>query len=108
MQAVLNWAHGGDHDGTPNPAGAPAIYGMNFQTVSTAQKLNFSHFVGDAGMTGLGGYVNNGAAAGVVLEGALGFIDTQLERIAAAVDPSDTMIVVSAKHTQALPGAGEE
>src|SRR5437660_9031431 len=52
VQAVLNWAHGGDHDGTPNPAGAPAIYGMNFQTVSTAQKLNFSHFVGDAGMTG--------------------------------------------------------
>ncbi|TLZ12918.1 MAG: hypothetical protein E6K31_05285 [Gammaproteobacteria bacterium] len=51
-------------------------------------------------MTGLGGYVNNGAAAGVVLEGALGFIDTQLERIAAAVDPSDTMIVVSAKHAQ--------
>jgi len=100
VQAVLNWAHGGDHDGTPNPAGAPAIYGMNFQTVSTAQKLNFSHFVGDAGMTGLGGYVNNGAAAGVVLEGALGFIDTQLERIAAAVDPSDTMIVVSAKHGQ--------
>ena len=100
VQAVLNWAHGGDHDGTPNPAGAPAIYGMNFQTVSTAQKLNFSHFVGDAGMTGLGGYVNNGAAAGVVLEGALGFIDTQLERIAAAVDPSDTLIVVSAKHGQ--------
>ena len=100
VQAVLNWAHGGDHDGTPDPAGAPAIYGMNFQTVSTAQKLNFSHFAGDSGVKGLGGYTNGGTLAGPVLEGALDFIDAQLGRIAAAVDPSDTLIVVSAKHGQ--------
>ena len=39
VQAVINWAHGHDHDGTGHP-GVPAIFGMNFQTVSTAQKLN--------------------------------------------------------------------
>jgi hypothetical protein len=100
VQAVLNWAHGGDHDAMPNAAGAPAIYGMNFQTVSTAQKLNFSHFTGDGGVTGLGGYTNGGTMAGVVLSGALDFIDAQLGRIAAAVDPHDTLIVVSAKHGQ--------
>lgn len=100
VQAVLNWAHGGDHDGRPNPAGTPAIYGMNFQTVSTAQKLNFSHFTGDGGVKGLGGYTSAGTQAGVVLSGALDYIDAQLGRIAAAVDPSDTMIVVSAKHGQ--------
>lgn len=100
VQAVLNWAKGGDHDGTPNPAGAPAIYGMNFQTVSTSQKLNLSHFNGDGGVKGLGGYTNGGTLAGPVVSGALDFIDAQLGRIAAAVDPSDTMIVVSAKHGQ--------
>src|SRR5258706_2407864 len=47
VRAVLNWAAGKNHDGSPNAAGIPAIFGMNFQTVSTAQKLNKSHYVGD-------------------------------------------------------------
>ena len=38
VQAVINWINGRRHDGTGNP-GTPAIFGMNFQTVSTAQKL---------------------------------------------------------------------
>lgn len=107
VEAVLNWARGGDHDGTPNPAGVPSIYGMNFQTVSTAQKLNFSHFTGDGGVKGLGGYTNDGTRAGVVMRGALDFIDAQLGRIVAAVDPSDTMIVVSAKHGQSPLDRGQ-
>ncbi len=107
VQAVLNWAHGADHDGTPNAAGAPVIYGMNFQTVSTAQKLNISHFTGDGGVKGLGGYTNAGTIAGPVVEGALDFIDAQLARIAAAVDPYDTMIVVSAKHGQSPLDRGQ-
>jgi hypothetical protein len=99
VQAVINWAHGRNHDGTPNPAGVPAIYGMNFQTVSTAQKLNFSHFVGDGGVAGLGGYIGGGVP-GPVVAGALDFVDAELGGIVAAVSPSDTMIVVSAKHGQ--------
>jgi arylsulfatase A-like enzyme len=100
VQAVINWAHGGDHDGTPNPAGAPAIYGLNFQSVSTAQKLNFSHYAGDGGIKGLGGYANAGTQAGPVLAGALDFVDAELARIVAAVNPRDTLLIISAKHGQ--------
>ncbi|MBS0393758.1 MAG: alkaline phosphatase family protein [Proteobacteria bacterium] len=107
VQAVLNWAHGLDHDGTPNAAGAPAIYGMNFQTVSTAQKLNVSHYAGDGGAKGLGGYGAGGTVAGPVLAGALDFVDGQLGRIVAAVDPRDTVVVVSAKHGQSPLDRGQ-
>ena len=38
VQAVLNWINGLDHSGSQS-VGTPAIFGMNFQTISTAQKL---------------------------------------------------------------------
>ena len=67
VQAVINWASGHDHDGNGSP-GVPAIFGMNFQTVSTAQKLNFSRYSGGR-VKGLGGYGNDGPVAGPVLAG---------------------------------------
>jgi hypothetical protein len=100
VQAVINWAKGRNHDGSPNRAGEPAIFGMNFQTVSTAQKLNFSHYPGDGGVKGLGGYGAGGTVAGPVVEGALDFVDQQLGKIAAAVNRDNTVIIVSAKHGQ--------
>jgi len=100
VQAVLNWARGRNHDGSPSKAGIPAIFGMNFQTVSTGEKLNFSHFPGDGGVKGLGGYGAGGTVAGPVLSGALDFIDHELGRIVAAVDRKDTVVVISAKHGQ--------
>lgn len=117
VQAVIDWAAGRNHDGSTNVAGVPAIYGMNFQTVSTAQKLNTSNYGGqrDANgvplfdaktqlpvnaSTGLGGYSNAGSEAGPVVELALDFVDQQLHRIVSAVDPEHTLIVVSAKHGQ--------
>ena len=100
VQAVLNWAQGRDHDGTPDPAGEPAIFGMNFQTVSTAQKLNFSHFTGDGGVKGLGGYGAGGSVAGPVLSGALDFVDAELGKMLNAIDPRDTVVIISAKHGQ--------
>ena len=99
VQAVINWAHGHDHDGTGNP-GVPAIFGMNFQTVSTAQQLNKSHYTGGGTVKGLGGYTMGGTVAGPVVEGALDFVGAQLGKIAAAVNPDDTVIIVSAKHGQ--------
>jgi hypothetical protein len=38
VQAVLNWIDGFNHSRTQH-VGVPAIFGMNFQTVSTAEKL---------------------------------------------------------------------
>ncbi len=100
VKAVINWAHGDNHDGSHNAAGEPAIFGMNFQSVSTAQKLNFSHFADDGGMLGLGGYMAGGTMAGPVLNGALDYIDAQLARIVGALNPHDTLLIVSAKHGQ--------
>jgi len=100
VQAVLNWAAGDNHDGSTNSAGVPAIYGMNFQSVSTAQKLNKSHFSGDAGTKGLGGYASAGTLPGSVVAGALDFIDASMSRIVRAVNPHDTVIILTTKHGQ--------
>src|ERR1700722_13494593 len=42
VQAVVNWINGYDHSGKGPRVGTPAIYGMNFQVVSTAEKLKSS------------------------------------------------------------------
>jgi len=53
VQAVLNWIDGLDHSGA-RPMGVPAIFGMNFQTVSTAEKLPVSDRRLQAGRQGPG------------------------------------------------------
>ena len=60
VHAILNEIDGLDHSGA-NKVGTPAIFGMNFQTVSTAEKLPTSD-----GLTGgyLAGGTTPGAAAG--------------------------------------------
>ena len=59
VQAVLNWIDGYNHSRTQQ-VGVPAIFGMNFQTVSTAEKLPTSD-----GLAGgyLPGHDHPGAAA---------------------------------------------
>jgi len=103
VQAVLNWIHGHDHAGNDHP-GTPAIFGMNFQAVSTAQKLNTSNYYLDPRnpgtiSAGLGGYIN-GSTPGPVLQSALNFVDDSLTDMVAAIDPHDTTVIVSAKHGQ--------
>lgn len=100
LKAVLNWAAGRNRDGSANSAGIPAIFGMNFQTVSTAQKLNTSHFQNDQGVKGLGGHTNAGSLPGAVVTGALKFIDASLKQILGAIDPKNTVLIVSAKHAE--------
>ncbi|ANJ73227.1 alkaline phosphatase family protein [Ralstonia insidiosa] len=103
--AVLNWLKGHDHAGNGTP-GVPAILGMNFQAVSTAQKLNKSAYYPDPSNTankvkgGLGGYTNNGTVPGPVLQSALTFVDNKLGELVKATDPSNTVVIVSAKHGQ--------
>jgi hypothetical protein len=95
-QAVLNQIDGYDHSRSVK-LGVPAIFGMNFQTVSTGQKLPTSG--GQAG-----GYLADGVTPGPVLAGALSFVDKQLGRFVAELKArglSDrTAIIVSAKHGQ--------
>ncbi len=95
VAAVINEIDGKDHFGT-RTVGTPAIFGMNFQTVSTAQKLPVSD-----GLTG--GYLPSGAP-GPLLTRALGYVNTEVAHMVAAIDhrglAKATTIILSAKHGQ--------
>jgi hypothetical protein len=96
VQAVLNEIDGYDHSRSIK-LGVPAIFGMNFQTVSTAQKLPSS-----GGQPG--GYLADGVTPGPVLAGALAYVDTQVGRFVAELAArglaDSTAVIVSAKHGQ--------
>lgn len=95
VQAVVNEINGYDHSGTKK-VGTPAIFGMNFQTLSTAQKLPTSD-----GLTG--GY-NADGSAGPLVSRALSFVDAQLGAMVAQIAKTGQTnrftIIVSAKHGQ--------
>jgi hypothetical protein len=103
VEAVVNWINGHRHDGTGNP-GTPAVFGMNFQTVSTGEKLPTSPTNTDPSGNAAGGYLPDGATPGVVLTNALTFVDNSLGQMVAALGNrgllSTTAIIISAKHGQ--------
>jgi hypothetical protein len=95
VQAVRNEIDGFDHSGT-HKVGTPAIFGMNFQSVSTAQKLPQSD--------GLkGGYTATGAP-GPLLAKNLDYIDAQVATLEAEITKQhlqdSTTVILSAKHGQ--------
>ena len=96
VHAVLNEIAGMDHSGSTT-VGTPAIFGMNFQAVSTAQKLPRSD-----GLTG--GYGRRGETPGPLLRRALGFVDDEVGAIRSRLDArglsATTAIVLTAKHGQ--------
>ena len=95
VAAVLNEIDGKDHSGT-HSVGTPAVFGMNFQTVSTAEKLPTSD-----GLTG--GY-NPDGTPGPLLTRALDYINAQVGAMRSAIHQRDldasTTIILSAKHGQ--------
>jgi hypothetical protein len=103
VEAVLNWIKGHRHDGSGNP-GTPAIFGMNFQTVSTGQKLPTSRTEGDLSGTATGGYLADGFTPGPVLRNALKFVDESLGKMVTGLHERGllerTAIIISAKHGQ--------
>jgi hypothetical protein len=96
VQAILNEIDGYDHSRT-NHVGVPAIFGMNFQTVSTAQKLPTSD-----GLTG--GYLPGGTVPGPLLVRALNYINTEVGLMVSEIQKrglaGSTAIILSAKHGQ--------
>ncbi len=96
VQAVLNEIDGYDH-GRTTKVGVPAIFGMNFQTVSTAEKLLASDGLN-------GGYLPGTTTPGPLLARALDYINAKLqaidEQIQAQGLADSTAIIVSAKHGQ--------
>jgi Type I phosphodiesterase / nucleotide pyrophosphatase len=96
VQAVINEIKGFDHSGTAR-VGTPAIFGMNFQTVSTAEKLPVSD--------GLrGGYLADGLTPGPLLKRALDYISDSVGKMREAIADrhlqDSTTIILSAKHGQ--------
>jgi hypothetical protein len=96
VQAVLNWIDGFNHQRTKQ-VGTPAIFGMNFQTVSTAEKLPVSDGLA-------GGYLPGTTTPGPLLVRALGYINDQLRAMDTEIHAqglaASTAIVLSAKHGQ--------
>jgi Type I phosphodiesterase / nucleotide pyrophosphatase len=96
VQAVINEIDGYDHSRT-HEVGVPAIFGINFQTVSTAEKLPSSD-----GLTG--GYEPGTRTPGPLLERALDYLNAQLEAIDDELHSrglaDSTAIILSAKHGQ--------
>lgn len=91
VQAILNEIDGEDHTGTQK-VGVPAVFGMDFQAVSVAQKL--------AGA----GYADATGTPSAGLQDALDHTDQSVGRMVAELQArhllSSTTIIVSAKHGQ--------
>ena len=89
VAAILNEINGKDHTGT-GEVGVPAIFGMNFQAISVAQK------------TAGGGYLDGSGRLSPTLEDALVHTDQSLGKIMARLQERNlldsTLVVVTAKH----------
>ena len=96
VRAILNEIDGYNHGRTAK-VGVPAIFGMNFQTVSTAEKLLRSD-----GLSG--GYLPGTTTPGPLLQRALDYINAQLQLMVEEIGTQhlagSTAIIVSAKHGQ--------
>jgi hypothetical protein len=96
VQAILNEIDGYNHSRTSH-VGVPGIFGMNFQTVSTAQKLPSSDGLA-------GGYLPGGKVPGPLLVRALNYINTQVASMVAEIRAQglagSTALIISAKHGQ--------
>jgi hypothetical protein len=102
-QAVLTEIDGHDHTGSGPRVGVPAIFGMNFQTISTAEKLPRSQgMVGGPQLNG--GYLPGTRTPGPLLSDALDWLDGKLDAMVGEIArqglASSTAIILSAKHGQ--------
>jgi hypothetical protein len=110
VQAVINELNGFDHSGTQQ-VGTPAILGMNFQTVSVAEKVDSpSTLTKNAngtyteGPTMLAGYYPGGTTPRPLLSSAFDYVNSALERMVHTINAdglaSSTAIIITAKHGQ--------
>jgi len=95
VKAVLNEIDGYDHSRS-HQVGTPAIFGLNFQSVSTAQKLPASD-----GLTG--GYTAKNVPGPLVVKN-LDFVDAEIGALTAEIGKrhlsDSTTVILSAKHGQ--------
>jgi Type I phosphodiesterase / nucleotide pyrophosphatase len=110
VQAVVNELNGYDHSGTQK-VGVPGILGMNFQTVSVAEKVDSPSTITKnangtytVGPTELAGYFPGTMTPRPLLASAFEYVDSQLRRMVDTIHrdglTSSTAIIVTAKHGQ--------
>jgi hypothetical protein len=110
VQAVINELNGFDHSGTQK-VGVPAILGMNFQTVSVAEKVDSPAYLTKnpdgtytEGPTELAGYFPNTTTPRPLLASALDYVNAELQRMVETIRhdglASSTAIIITAKHGQ--------
>lgn len=110
VQAVINELNGYDHSGTQK-VGVPAVLGMNFQTVSVAEKVDSPATLTQnpdgtytEGPAELAGYYPGTTTPRPLLASALDYVNTQLQRMAETIQQDglapSTAIIVTAKHGQ--------
>ena len=91
VTGVINQIKGFDHTGT-KPLGVPAIFGMNFQSVSVGQKVTAD------------GYLDALATPSTQLELSFDFVDASLGQMLQALEDQhltrSTLMIVGAKHGQ--------
>ena len=95
VNAVLDWIEGKDHDG--NKVGkTPAIFGMNFQSVSVGQKLI-------EGSTD-GGYLDAAGTPGASLLSEFKFVDRAIGKMIVELKDKhlfeSTLVILTSKHGQ--------
>ena len=99
VQAIIHEIDGLDHTGTVQ-VGVPAVFGMNFQTVSVGQKLHTDYQNGACGYT----YVNGVITPTACLAAAISFVDTSIGQMVSELSKNgllnSTLIIISAKHGQ--------
>jgi hypothetical protein len=97
VQAVLHWIDGKNHDGSAS-APVPALFGMNFQTVSVGEKLVESSLNLTGGYTDALGTPSSSLFAEIqYVDGAIGQFIDELKKQGLL---DSTLIIVSAKHGQ--------
>ena len=110
VQAVINELSGFDHSGT-DQVGVPAILGMNFQTVSVAEKVDSPSTLSEypdgtytEGPTELAGYFPGTTTPRPLLASAFDYVNAQLQRMVETIQQdglaSSTAIIITAKHGQ--------
>ena len=101
VKAVINQIQMSSSVGKP-VGYVPAVFGMNFQSVSVGQKLAKAGYGDDPSL--IGGYTDAAGTPGNALTGQLQFIDDSIGLIVAALQANgrydDTAIIISAKHGQ--------
>jgi hypothetical protein len=111
VAAIVREIGGYDHSGT-SQVGTPAIFGMNFQAVSTAQKLFHSPAQQPDASNGYtegptlpGGYYPGTDTPGPLLQTALDYVNNSLQQMVQAIQANpatagNTAIILTAKHGQ--------